>query len=95
MSKQHRRLLKAAEKFRKNVEKELERVKSLQKKSEKLKAQDEPSTAVDRLFERFRQKELQASGEIAWADQLLAELRAAAPDTEKTRKKVAGTKDSK
>ena len=94
MAKHHRRLLKAVEKFGKNAAKELDRVKALQKKSGAL-TQKEPSSAVDRFFERLRQKELQASGEIAWADQLLIELRTDAPAIGKAKKKVATPADSK
>ena len=89
MSKDEQRLLKAVGKFRKNAERERERVVSLERKSEKLKTRREPSSAVDRFFERLRQKELQANGEIAWADQVLSELDAREPRKKKTAKKVA------
>ena len=95
MDKQDRRVLKAVEKFRKNAAKDLNRVKALHKKSGELATQKEPSTALDRLFERLRQKELQTTGEIDWADQLLVELHAAALDRKKAKKEVAGTTDTK
>ncbi|MDE2361191.1 MAG: hypothetical protein KGM42_00825 [Hyphomicrobiales bacterium] len=86
MSKQHKHLSKVVEKFRRNAEKELDRVTSLAKKAEKLKSGSEPSSGADRFFERLRQKELQASGEIAWAGQFLNELASARDKSEKSKK---------
>lgn len=73
MSKQGQRLLKAAERFRKNAEKELAKVRKLLEKGEKLDAQDELAA---RLVERLKQKELQANGECVWVDQFLTQARA-------------------
>ncbi|MDE2362002.1 MAG: hypothetical protein KGM42_04925 [Hyphomicrobiales bacterium] len=94
MSKDSKRLAKAVDKFKKNAEKELDRARSLVRKTEPLKGGEQPSSAADRLRERLRQKELQASGEVAWAEQLLSEL--AAPGSKKDKsKKSAASEGSK
>lgn len=83
MAKDKQKILKAVQKFRKNSEKEIERVRNLQKKGEKLRPLAEKSSALRQFLDRLTQKELQLSGEIAWAEGLAKEIESA---------KVAGDK---
>ena len=92
MAKHQKQLLKAIGKFKENAEKELGRAKKLHKRSEELVAKQESTSASDRFLERLRQKELQASGEIAWADQILAEINVAQPKKEKKKAPDAAPK---
>ena len=77
MSKKQMRLIKAIEKYRKNADKELERARDILKKIGEVDTGDPARPAVDKLADRLRQKELQASGDGMWADEFLAQQRIA------------------
>ena len=86
MAKAGQRSLKIIEKFRKNAEKDRDRARSLIDKC----SGDDPAAApvLAELAERLKQKELQASGEIVWAEQQIELARAARKAEEKTGKKA-------
>ncbi len=83
MAKDKQKFLKAIEKFRKNSEKEIDRVRSLQKKAGKMQGFAETSPSARQFLDRLTQKELQLSGEIAWADGLAKEAKASGGQAEK------------
>lgn len=76
MSKKQQRLVKAIEKYRKSADKELERAREILKKISDVDADDPSRPAVDKLVDRLKQKELQASGDGMWADEFLEQQRA-------------------
>ena len=78
MSKGASRLLKAAEKFRKNAEKEMEHIRDLQEKSQRLAPIAASTPLVAQLLDRVKQKQSQSSGDLIWIDQYLGQLRAEA-----------------
>ena len=75
MAKSRQRSLKIIEKFRKNAEKEKERARRLIDKCDK--ADDANRPALAELVDRLKQKELQASGDIVWAEQQIESICAA------------------
>lgn len=77
MSKDGRRLLKTAEKFRKNAQKEMQQTRKLAQKLEGLAREGAAAPLLTQLSERLQQKELQASGEVVWSEQFLAQSEAA------------------
>jgi hypothetical protein len=76
MSKEISKVLKLADKFKKNSEKEMERIRAIQEKNAKLTPLADSMPALVQFFDRVKQKELQASGDLIWIDQFLAQLRA-------------------
>ena len=86
MAKSRQRSLKIIEKFRKNAEKEKERTRRLIDKCDKADEAEKPALAE--LVDRLKQKELQASGEIVWAQQQIERARAAGRREEKSGKKA-------
>lgn len=94
MSKDGRRVRKAAEKFRKNAEKELEQTRRLLHKCEGLAGEAETGGLASQLVERLKQKELQTNGELVWSDQFLAQVRAAADVGKKARRDRGENKKS-
>jgi hypothetical protein len=86
MSKDRQRAARVVEKFRKISEKEIERTRSLQQKSGKLADLSEGSPAIAQFVERLKQKELQASGDLVYAEQLLEQLNERKPKAPKGKK---------
>ena len=96
MRKHSSKILKVAEKFRRNAEKEMERVRALLAKSQRFAPMAESTPLVSQLLERLKQKELQSSGDLVWIDQYLGQARAqadAASDAAKP--EAAGKHDEK
>ena len=89
MSKKQERLIKAIEKYGKNADKELERAREIINKMGNVDADDPLRPAVDKLVERLKQKELQASGDGMWADEFVAQQRAALSATSEKKAKKA------
>ena len=85
MAKAHQRSLKIVERFRKNAEKEKERARSLIDKCGGVDASAAP--VIAELTERLKQKELQASGDIVWAEQQIEIARAQKKADEKSARK--------
>ncbi|MFT4095975.1 MAG: hypothetical protein QM651_02560 [Rhodoblastus sp.] len=90
MARATQRSLKIIEKFRKNAEKDKDRARSLIEKCGAMDAVAAP--VIGELAERLKQKELQASGEIVWAEQQIEIARAAKKSDAKAGKKVKGKK---
>jgi hypothetical protein len=78
MSKALRRVIKAGEKFRKNAEKEISRAKALQDKYGALASGETASPLLGQFIERVKQKHLQTTGDLMWADHFLAQAKAEA-----------------
>ena len=76
MSKALRRGIKAGEKFRKNAEKEISRIKALQDKYVEFVSNQTASPLLGQFVDRVKQKHLQASGDLIWVDQFLAQAKA-------------------
>ena len=89
MAKSRQRSLKIIDKFRKNAEKEKDRARSL---IEKCGQADPAAPVLGELAERLKQKELQASGEIVWAEQQIEMARAAMKSEDKAAKKAKSKK---
>lgn len=75
MSKDRRRAIKAVEKFRKNCEKEIARIGALRRKYDDLRHVQITVPLVGHFVDRLQQKDLMASGDLLWAEQMLSQLR--------------------
>jgi hypothetical protein len=76
MSSDTSKILKAAEKFKKNSEKELERVRALLEKNQRLTSMAASIPLLTQLLDRVKQKELQSTGDLIWIEQYMEQLRA-------------------
>ena len=84
MSKERKRAIKLAERFRKSAEKEADRVRALKEKCNRLEMHGDDGALFGQLIERLNQKDLQANGDLIWADGFVEQLRSAVAKQSKT-----------
>jgi hypothetical protein len=75
MTRENRRAIKAAEKLRKICARDLQRLGALREKYDDLRHAGEGAPLARQLFERLQQKELMASGDLVWVEQMIEQLR--------------------
>ena len=79
MKTNRRRAIRAAEKLRKICAKEVERLGALREKYDDLRHAGANAPLIGQLVDRLQQKELMASGDLVWAEQLLEQMRVENP----------------